>query len=230
MISSLRTDRRSPNFTDFDIPVEFVVIHYTAGDLDRAFHHFLSPNSEGVSCHLLIDVDGTVFELVECLGGVVKRAWHAGGSRLVLDGALYSGFNDFSIGIEIVNRNGNLIPYTDSQYKSLDECLKHLIGLYPALKNPDRILGHEQISAWRGKADPGILFDWNRVFSGIHPNLPHPDHKASCPADLADSLAKFLKVIPSNREDAVNFWHAVSATTESSIKLLYERTTRLSSV
>jgi N-acetylmuramoyl-L-alanine amidase len=75
-----RTDRRSPNFEDRIIPVEFLLLHNTAGDLERALSIFEDKNKR-VSCHLLVAENGEVFELVSCWSGKPKRAAHAGASR-----------------------------------------------------------------------------------------------------------------------------------------------------
>lgn len=208
---------RSPNFEDSPINVEFVLIHYTAGDFKRALSHFLKPG--GVSCHLLIKENGKVFELVDCWNSTAKRAFHAGESRLEFEGEIYSDFNKFSLGIELVNLNGNLLPYSDEQYEALCSCLKHLMQKYPAIKEANRVFGHEHVAGDRGKADPGILFDWKRVFSLAYPGQPVPSRNHVCPSNLADVLRKFLKVIPPEREKAVDFWHALSATTEAAIEL-----------
>ena len=74
------------------------------------------------------------------------------------------GFNGFSIGIELVNRNGNLFPYTKAQYRSLALICKRLQRYYKALCNPERVLGHEHIAGYRGKVDPGHCFDWSLFF------------------------------------------------------------------
>ena len=74
----------------------------------------------------------------------------------------WKGFNDFSIGIELVNYNGNVFPYTDQQYEALAQVILHLKSKYSSLKQAKRIVGHEHISGFRGKADHGHLFDWKR--------------------------------------------------------------------
>lgn len=211
-----RRDVRSPYFDDRPIPVEFVLLHYTAGDLEASIPCFFA-EARPVSCHLLIAEDGDVYEIVECWDGTCKRAWHAGQSRYTAGDKAYEGFNDFALGIEIVNVNGNLLPYTDLQYSALCQVLVHLKQIYPALQDPERILGHEHVAAWRGKADPGRCFDWHRVFSTVYPGQPVPARPAVCPDLLAETLARFLQITPATREDAALFWHAISATTEVAV-------------
>ena len=161
-------DYCSPHFEDAFIPVEFAVLHYTAQSLKESLNIFLSPKSK-VSCHLLIDRDGSVYELVKCFEGKAKKAFHAGPS-LWRDskGKKWTSFNNFSLGIELVNWNGNLFPYTKEQYQSLFEVLTHLKAQYPQLNSPDRLLGHEHIAGFRGKKDPGYLFDWFYLFKNVY--------------------------------------------------------------
>ena len=206
-------DKTLPN-----IPVEFVILHYTAQSLKGSLNIFL--NSKQVSCHLLIDTDGQVYEMIPCWDGVCKKAFHAGKSffkeppkettretskenpkeqnskqktqsknvkevHKVIDreqknhwknvketkketNKQWKNFNNFSIGIELINLNGNLFPFTDQQYQSLFKVINHLKNKYPALNSEKRILGHEQIAGFRGKKDPGVLFDWPLLFQKIY--------------------------------------------------------------
>jgi N-acetylmuramoyl-L-alanine amidase len=185
------SDIRSPNFSELTIPVEFVVLHYTAASLERTMELFTSAASE-VSAHIVIDQDGVVHELVECLGGVTKRAWHAGRSRLDVvtssGRTLIEGFNDRSIGIELINLNGNIFPYTEAQYTSLFALIESLKVRYPALQNPEAIVGHEQIAGFRGKADPGRCFEWDRLFAVCYPGQGAPSRAPLCGETLAERV------------------------------------------
>ncbi len=180
---------RSPHFDPVKIPVHFAVLHYTAQSFSESLRIFLNPGGPKLSCHLLIDREGGVFELVPCWDGERRRAWHAGQSAWTdANGRSWRGFNDFSVGIELISWNGNFCPYTDSQYKALFAALNHLKGVYPALRDPERILGHEHIAGFRGKSDPGRLFDWDRLFKEVFqapaplprrpPRMSAAEHKA----------------------------------------------------
>ena len=160
---------RSPHFEPKQISVQFAVLHYTAQSLKKSLEIFLSPFASPVSCHLLIDERGGVFELVESWEGPCQKAFHAGPSRFVdSENKVWEDFNNFSLGIELVNWNGNIFYFTESQYESLFKALSHLKSVYPALQNPDRIVGHEHIAGFRGKKDPGHLFDWPRLFKSVY--------------------------------------------------------------
>ncbi len=186
---------RSPNYTELEIPVEFVVLHYTAGSLQRTLEIFMDRARE-VSSHLVIDTDGVVYEVVPCLDGRPRRAWHAGKSRLAIGSGAgartIEAFNDRSVGIELVNINGNVFPYTEEQYVSLFSVIERLKGLYPALGSPESVVGHEQIAGFRGKCDPGRCFDWARLFAVCYPNQGAPQREAICGWELAESVRGML--------------------------------------
>src|SRR5690606_5256919 len=72
-----------------------IVIHYTAGpSVASAVNTFKNPTAK-VSAHLVIGRDGEIVQMVP----FDTIAWHAGKSEY--NGR--SGYNNFSIGIEIVN-------------------------------------------------------------------------------------------------------------------------------
>ena len=138
-------------------------MHYSSAGLAKTLSIFQDPKSRA-SAHLVVGEKGELYEPVSCLKGRCFRAWHAGESRWQAAGKVWRGFNDFSIGIELVNKNGNLFEYTKNQYQRLKSVLSQLKAHYPALKNPERILGHEHIAGHRGKVDPGHCFNWPLFF------------------------------------------------------------------
>jgi N-acetyl-anhydromuramyl-L-alanine amidase AmpD len=192
------TTHRSPNFSDLVIPVEFVVVHYTACTFERTLEIFMDRGAEA-SSHLVIDRDGTVCELVDCLNGQAKRAWHAGRSRYEAsrgsDRVLVEGFNDRSIGIELVNLNGNIFPFAEAQYASLFSILDVLKGLYPNLQSPDSVVGHEQIAGFRGKCDPGRLFEWERLYSVCYPDQGSPQRRPVCSEMAAERIRNLVGLL-----------------------------------
>lgn len=211
----------SPNFDPDPIPVEFVVLHYTACNLKRTFDIFCDASKE-VSSHLVIAEDGEVFELVRCWAGTAYRAWHAGSSRWNDGQKSWDNFNDFSIGIEIVNLNGNVFSYTHEQYTALARVMEHLISKYPSLESPDRIVGHEQIASRRGKVDPGTMFDWARFFHLVYPNNVPPFRVSICPTDLAVALKTFANPVPKDAKSATEIWESLSYLTETSVRLIQD--------
>ena len=189
---NISTKYRSVWFEPKPVPVEFVVLHYTAQSLEQSLKIFLNPKGPPVSCHFLIDTRGKIYELVSCLNGRRHKAFHAGKSRFAdSHKKLWTGFNDFSLGIELVNWNGNVFPYPEAQYASLFQLILRLKAVYPALQKPERIVGHEHIAGFRGKKDPGRLFDWPRLFKNVYniQGAPAPLRQAV----LRQNPAGFLK-------------------------------------
>ncbi|MES9947630.1 MAG: 1,6-anhydro-N-acetylmuramyl-L-alanine amidase AmpD [Candidatus Thiodiazotropha sp.] len=108
-----------------------------------------------VSCHLLIQRTGKITQYVP----LNRRAWHAGDSH-------YCGrscCNDFSIGIEL--EGSDEIPFTDDQYRALQQVTREVMHYYPAITR-DRITSHAAIAPGR-KTDPGPMFDWLRYLDSI---------------------------------------------------------------
>lgn len=71
---------------DLERVVDRVVLHYDVSGLASRCFHTLQ-QERGLSCHFLLDVDGTVYQTLD----LRERAWHAGTS------------NSRSVGIEIAN-------------------------------------------------------------------------------------------------------------------------------
>ena len=144
-------ERPSPNFDERQLPVSMIVLHYTGmPDTQGALDRLTSPEA-GVSCHYLVDEDGTVYRLV----GEDKRAWHAGKSRWRGVGDV----NSASVGIEIVN------PGHEFGYRPFpDEQIAALIPLVADIKERHgigrgNVVGHSDVAPAR-KEDPGELFPW----------------------------------------------------------------------
>lgn len=150
----------SPNFSDrrLGLNIQYIVIHYTEMKSGSASLQRLCDPAYEVSCHYLIDEDGSVFQLV----AENKRAWHAGKS-------FWKGqtdLNSLSIGIELQNRGhpAHLPPYPDVQINSLIVLLKDLTQRYSL--NSSHILGHSDI-AFERKQDPGEHFPWAFVMNKL---------------------------------------------------------------
>lgn len=200
----------SPNFSPEKIPVEFLVLHYTACTLAETLRIFTTPEKQ-VCAHFVLDLDGTVYDLGGFWQGPILRGAHAGKSAFTLEGRQWEAFNKFSVGIEIINLNGNLFPYTDAQYDSLAKISKHLSQRFPALQNPNRVVGHEQIAGFRGKADPGLCFDWQRFFSLVYPGQKAPERKAV----LSPSLLKEFQRTHSTQDLSPEEYAALSSQLEA---------------
>ncbi len=171
------------------------MLHFTAATFERTVEIFTDPATE-VSAHIVIDRDGSVYELVECMSGQAKRAWHAGKSRWETSApqgnSVVEGFNDCSIGIELVNLNGNIFRYSEAQYASLFAVIESLKRSYPELCSPASVVGHEQIAGFRGKSDPGRCFEWSRLFSVCYPGEGAPIRESVCSELFANRLSDLV--------------------------------------
>jgi N-acetylmuramoyl-L-alanine amidase len=152
------TSYPSPNFDERPkgVLIDTAVIHYTDMETAKLALERLSDSKAKVSAHYLVDVDGTIYQLVPD----EKRAWHAGLS-------CWRGrenVNHFSIGIELQNpghvhflQHCCWSPYPLPQMEALVVLLTDLTGRHPI--QPCDIVGHSDIAPAR-KQDPGPHFDW----------------------------------------------------------------------
>ena len=151
--------RRSPNFgTRGEAPnvkpINMLVLHYTGMQTAEAALDRLCDPEAKVSSHYLVEEDGTIWSLVAEL----DRAFHAGISSWQGDKDL----NYFSIGIEIVNpgHEWGYREFPERQMQAVEALCKDILSRYRI--PPDRIVGHSDVAPDR-KADPGELFDWQRL-------------------------------------------------------------------
>jgi N-acetylmuramoyl-L-alanine amidase len=132
--------------------INFIVIHYTGMQSERACIKRLSCKNSKVSTHYLVNRSGNVIRMVD----EKNIAWHAGKSRwknLV-------NLNSQSIGVELVNK-GHQFGYEKFSKKQIFKLIllcKYLIKKYK-IKSAN-ILGHSDIAPLR-KKDPGEKFPWH---------------------------------------------------------------------
>ena len=173
---------------------DILLMHYTGFDTCENAVRWLEIADSRVSCHYVIDVDGTVIQMVpEAL-----RAWHAGLSvwRGVTD------INSCSIGIEIQNP-GHDRGYPDFPAAQIDAVIalsQDIIARHGI--SPERVLAHSDIAPHR-KIDPGEKFDWARLARAgvghwVTPALVSPggvsgDHGASGAA-LIETVQRQLQL------------------------------------
>lgn len=144
-------ERPSPNFDGRTGPVDILLLHYTGMQSAGAALDRLCDPAAKVSCHWLIDEDGTVHRLVD----EGMRAWHAGQS-------FWAGVRDInsrSIGIELVNpgHEWGYRPFPPAQMAALADLAAGILARHPI--PAQRVLGHSDVAPTR-KQDPGELFDW----------------------------------------------------------------------
>jgi hypothetical protein len=163
--------------------IDCVVLHATAGGLSGTLAWFANPKS-GVSSHYVVAKDGDVFQMVE----ESKLAHHAGASNF--QGR--KNFNDFSIGIEIVNKNDGQDPYPPDQFEGMVDLVGYLVNKYHIERQ--WIVTHADISTM-GKTDPRG-FPVHELIMRIYEPV------ANLPEDVVREAAWNAAGIPFNPEAA----------------------------
>lgn len=143
----------SPNFEPrrADLRPTILLLHYTGMSSCKAAIDWLSRPVSKVSCHYVVDLDGTITQLVP----EQMRAWHAGVARW----RGQTDINSMSIGIEIHNP-GHGDHYYDFPYLQMQA----VTGLSREIVErwgiaPEGVLAHSDVAPER-KCDPGEKFDW----------------------------------------------------------------------
>ena len=145
----------------------FLVWHYTVRDFEWSLHALTLGD---VSAHFLIDVDGTIHQLVDTddaawtqgvkrvderdhllnvLGGVCKRLASCGSANE----------NLWAIGVEIVNSGSEL--YTPSQIEACIRIADWCRETHGIDRRRPFQVGHEEINIQ--KSDPGRYFPWDVI-------------------------------------------------------------------
>lgn len=150
MLTIRETVIQSESYSPRTQPVDMLVLHYTELNLEESLRVL---RTGSVSAHFVLDVDGTVYKILDA----GKAAWHAGLSMWRGQAAV----NARSIGIEIVNMNGNRHPYPAVQMESLIVLCRRILEENPAI-TPGNIVGHSDIAPKR-KVDPGRFFPWRAL-------------------------------------------------------------------
>ncbi len=160
---------------------EMIVLHFTSAvvldrenpyDLEKVRSTF---EDAKVSTNYIVDRDGTVL----CYLPENRAAWHAGKGSYGGDARYENNLNRYSFGIEIVgigsqddmsqyltkaeydSLDPSLIGFTNAQYEAVKALVRDLCTRYEIPQDRTHVIGHEEYSS--AKADPGELFDWNRV-------------------------------------------------------------------
>jgi N-acetylmuramoyl-L-alanine amidase len=144
----------SPNFDERGREVDMIVLHYTGMTSGKDALDRLCDPAAGVSCHYLVDEDGTIYGLVP----EAKRAFHAGVGAWKGETDL----NARSVGIEIVNP-GHEWGYRKFPGRQIDMVIALVKDVRTRHAVPvSRVLGHSDVAPQR-KEDPGELFPWGKL-------------------------------------------------------------------
>jgi N-acetylmuramoyl-L-alanine amidase len=164
-------DCPSPNFDERSQPVSIIVLHYTGMEDARSAIDRLRDPEAKVSCHYLVDEDGTILRMVP----EDKRAWHAGRSYWRGN----SDVNGASIGIELVNPGHEFgyRPFPEEQIDALVPLVADIKERHGITRG--NVVGHSDVAPQR-KQDPGELFPWSRL-AKLRLALPRPTQNLTDP-------------------------------------------------
>lgn len=133
--------------------VDTIVVHSTAIDsLRDTTKVFQQSKTNPVSAHFTIGKDGSIIQNVSTF----DRAWHAGVSK---DAGGRQSVNQFSIGIELVNKDDGKDGYTEPQIQALCGIIAEMRRRFPI----KQIVSHEFIAIPPGRKIDPAEFPWKRL-------------------------------------------------------------------
>jgi N-acetyl-anhydromuramyl-L-alanine amidase AmpD len=164
-------------------PVTCLILHHTAGSLPSSLEILQGKDPKHkVGIHYVVtdEPKPRVIRMVP----ESMAAYHAGKSAW---GKL-NGLNQHSIGIEIINYDGNVYPYSDAQVAIIFALCDEIIRRHGI--KPWNVLAHSDIAVGR-KVDPGLKFPWAKLASLGIGAWPLPD-------EVADNLSKNPNLSPAH--------------------------------
>ncbi len=133
---------------------DMIVLHYTGMESAAAACNWLCNPASRVSCHYLVEEDGTIIQMVQ----EDMRAWHAGASSWRGE----TDINSRSIGIEIQNP-GHALGYPDFPVAQIDAVIALCRDIFTRYNIcPCNVVAHSDVAPSR-KIDPGEKFGWERL-------------------------------------------------------------------
>lgn len=167
-----------------------LLLHYTGmRSCEKAIGWLADPRSK-VSCHYVVDCDGTVTQMVpEAL-----RAWHAG----LAYWAGVEDVNSCSIGIEIHNpgHDQGYPDFPEPQMRVIVDLCRDIVARNAI--RPERVLAHSDVAPSR-KIDPGEKFDWARLAAAGVGHWVAPAPLGSADALSADCIAEPQEIARARR-------------------------------
>lgn len=191
-------------------PIRYLILHHTAASLPSSMQILQGKDETNkVGIHYLVcnNPDAKIYRFApEHLA-----TSHAGKSAWRQDQSL----NQSSVGIEIVNLDGNLNPYSPSQISQLIALCQEIVIRYKI--DPTHVLAHSDIAIGR-KKDPGSLFPWKQLADagiGAWPN----------DADIKKFQSLYAKKLPEKKEilnQLIDYGYRPTDSSEASFKLTVE--------
>lgn len=134
-------------------PIAILVLHHTASSLPSALDSLQGRNkAHMVGVHYLVSDEQPKPRIFRMCPDSLA-AFHAGKSAW----GKYESLNQSSVGIEIVNYDGNVHPYPKPQVEAVLALAQHLVATHHI--SPENVVAHSDIAVGR-KVDPGALFPW----------------------------------------------------------------------
>ena len=162
-------------------PVTCLILHHTAGSLPSSLDILQGKDPKHkVGVHYLV-TDEPKPRVIRMVPENLA-AYHAGKSAW---GKL-TNLNQNSIGIEIINYDGNVYPYSDVQAAILFSLCEEIIRRHDI--KPWNVLAHSDIAVGR-KVDPGSKFPWAKLASLGIGAWPLPN-------EVLENLSKKYKLGP----------------------------------
>lgn len=171
------------------VAINTLVLHHTAQPLDVSLDLLCFGQ---VSSHYLVDESGDIYRLVD----EGRVAWHAGLSWWGNTRSL----NATSIGIEIVNLDGNTHAYPAAQQAAVIGLCCEILERNPAIL-PRNVVAHSDIAPQR-KDDPGTRFFWRELAAagvGLWPDACAPASGGEVTADRLQALLQRFGYPPPHR-------------------------------
>jgi N-acetyl-anhydromuramyl-L-alanine amidase AmpD len=163
--------------------VTCLILHHTAGSLPSSLDILQGKDPKHkVGVHYLV-TDEPKPRVIRMVPENLA-AYHAGKSAW---GKL-TNLNQNSIGIEIINYDGNVYPYSDAQAEIIFSLCAEIIRRHDI--KPWNVLAHSDIAVGR-KVDPGSKFPWAKLASLGIGAWPLPN-------EVTDNLKKKRNLAPSH--------------------------------
>jgi N-acetyl-anhydromuramyl-L-alanine amidase AmpD len=135
------------------LPVQALILHHTGGNLAGSYDVLQGrKSSHRVGIHYLVTDENP--PRIIAMVPESKVAYHAGKSAW----RQFDGLNQPSIGIEIINLDGNIHPYPVAQQELVAKLCADILRRHPSIL-PTEVLAHSDIAIGR-KIDPGLFFPW----------------------------------------------------------------------
>ena len=137
----------------------------------EAIKHLCNPDDPNpVSAHIVVDLDGTITQLVP----FNLKAWHAGQSSFSTFERTYSGLNDYSIGIELVNPGWFVKTPDDLFLHEGESPIDHekLASFHPFVNAPSPN-GGEALWAAYPKVQIDVLEELTSAILDAYPSITH---------------------------------------------------------